>query len=130
MNLPATASDPDEAPTTPPDSEGPAAFNKAEVQELFDTKCVRCHSGTRSVLDLSDDFSSTTVEVPAAGGRAACADSTTRTRIVPGDREGSLLWQKVNGTQDCGDPMPPPGKGTKLTAMERERLGLYIDALK
>ena len=74
-------------------------------------------------------FTKTTVGVAVAGGRAECADSATGTRIVPGDREASLLWQKVNGTQDCGDAMPPPGKGTRLTKTELARLGLYIDAL-
>lgn len=26
--------------------------------------------------------------------------------VIPGDPEGSLLYQKLTGTQDCGDPMP------------------------
>lgn len=110
-------------------TEAPVAFTEAQVQDLFDTKCVRCHAGATTVLDLRN-FKSTTIGVPAATSKSGeCSDSATPTRIVPGDRNGSLLWHKVSGTQDCGDPMPPPLKGTKLTANELESLGLYIDTL-
>lgn len=115
-----------------PDEEtpaGPVAFTDAQVQDLFDTKCVRCHAGAATVLDLRD-FKTTTIGVPAATSKSGeCADTATPTRIAPGDRNASLLWHKVSGTQDCGDPMPPPFKGTKLTASELESLGLYIDQL-
>jgi hypothetical protein len=116
-----------EAPVEEPAA--PVAFTDAEVQELFDTRCVRCHAGATTVLDLRD-FKKTTIGVPAATSSSAeCSDSATPTRIVPGDRNASLLWHKVKGTQDCGDPMPPPLKGTKLTAAQLESLGLYIDGL-
>ena len=108
---------------------GPKAFTDAEVQDLFDGKCVRCHAGATTVLDLRS-FKSTTINVPAStSGSAECSESKTATRIVPGDRNASLLWHKVKGTQDCGNPMPPAGKGVKLTASELESLGLYIDGL-
>lgn len=108
---------------------GPVAFTQAEVQDLIDTKCVRCHTGgADKPFDLRNDFTATTIGV-TADGRSKCADSATQTRIVPGRRDASLLWRKVNGTHDCGDAMPPPGKGTKLTAAQLERLGLYIDSL-
>lgn len=102
------------------------AFTEAEVQDLFDTKCVRCHAKNNTLLDLSS-FAKSTVGVATAGGRAECADSKYRVRIVAGDRNASLLWHKVSGTQDCGDRMPP--SGPRLTADEVERLGLFIDAL-
>lgn len=121
-----TPADETPADETPAD---PVAFTDAEVQDLFNGKCVRCHAGATTVLDLRS-FKSTTIGVPASTSRSAeCADSATPTRIVPGDRNSSLLWKKVTGTQDCGDPMPPAGKGVKLTATELERLGLYIDGL-
>jgi hypothetical protein len=125
---PGTETPAEETPTeeTP---EGPVAFKDSEVQDLFNGKCVRCHSGATTVLDLRS-FKSTTISVPASTSKSAeCAGSKTPTRIVPGDRNASLLWHKVSGTQDCGDPMPPSGKGVKLTATELERLGLYIDGL-
>jgi hypothetical protein len=117
-------------PEEPEEPEGPpVAFTDREVQELFDTKCVRCHTGATTVLELRD-FKSHTIDVPAStSGKAKCADSETPTRIVAGDRQASLIWHKVKGTQDCGDPMPPPSRGSKLTATELERLGLYIDGL-
>lgn len=103
-----------------------AAYTAAEVQDLFDTKCVRCHASNNALLDLSS-FEKSTIGVATAGGRAECATSKYRVRIVPGDREASLLWHKVKGTHDCGEKMPP--SGSRLTADETERLGLYIDAL-
>jgi hypothetical protein len=110
-------------------TEPPVAFTDAELQAVFDTKCVRCHAGATTPMDLRS-FKSTTIDVPASTSRTAeCSDSKTPTRIVPGDRNASLLWHKVTGTQDCGDPMPPPSRGTKLSAIELERLGLYIDGL-
>jgi hypothetical protein len=110
-------------------TEPPVAFTDAELQAVFDTKCVRCHAGATTPMDLRS-FRSTTIDVPASTSKTAkCSDSKTPTRIVPGDRNASLLWHKVKGTQDCGDPMPPPSRGTKLTATELERLGLYIDGL-
>lgn len=110
-------------------NEPPVAFTDSEVQELFDTKCVRCHAGAATPMDLRS-FKSTTINVQASTSSAGeCSDSANTTRIYPGDRERSLLWHKVNGTQDCGDPMPPPFRGTKLKAIELERLGLYIDGL-
>ena len=117
----------DETPSE--ETAAPVAFTDAEVQDLFNGKCVRCHAGATTILDLRS-FKSTTINVPAStSSKAECSDSKTPTRIVPGDRSASLLWNKVNGTQDCGDPMPPAGKGVKLTASELERLGLYIDGL-
>jgi hypothetical protein len=125
---PATETGTDTEETETPEA-APIAFTTAEVQELFDKKCVRCHSGATTVLDLRG-FESETIGVPAStSSKAECSDSKTPTRIVPGDRNASLLWHKVKGTADCGDPMPPPSKGVKLTAAELERLGLYIDAL-
>ena len=80
------------------------------------------------MLDLTS-FAKATIGVAVAPGRNECSKSAFRVRIARGDREASLLWHKVNGTEDCGEPMPPPGKGRALTATELERLGLYIDGL-
>lgn len=124
---PAASSEPSAEGTGEEDTAPPAAaFTEAEVQDLFDTKCVRCHASNNALLDLSS-FAASTVGVATAGGRAECADSKYRVRVAPGDRSASLLWHKVNGTQDCGDRMPP--SGPRLSAGELERLGLYIDGL-
>lgn len=118
----------EETPAEEP-NEPLVAFTDGELQAVFDKKCVRCHAGTSTPMDLRS-FKSTTINVQATTTSAGeCSKSANTTRIVPGDREHSLLWHKVNGTQDCGDPMPPPSRGTRLTATELERLGLYIDGL-
>lgn len=126
------------SPTDPgvdPPVDGPqklAAYTEAEVQQLFDARCVRCHDARSATLDLSSPFTATTVSVRTGGetGKTACAGvSDFTTRIKPGDREASLLWHKVKGTQDCGKPMPYDAQGKKLDATELERLGLYIDGL-
>jgi hypothetical protein len=118
----------EETPVEDP-NEPLVAFTDGEVQDLFNKKCVRCHAGATTPMDLRS-FKSTTINVQASTSSAGeCSKSANTTRIYPGDREHSLLWHKVKGTQDCGDPMPPPSRGTKLTATELERLGLYIDGL-
>ena len=43
------------------------------------------------------------VEEPADGPRCA---GDGRVRVIPGDPDESLLIQKLEGTQDCGDRMP------------------------
>ena len=119
---------------TPPVEE-PAkltAYTQGEVQQLFDDRCVRCHDARSTNLDLSAPFAATTVGVRTGGaaGKTVCAGTSDYTvRIKPGDREASLLWHKVKGTQDCGQPMPYDKDGKKLDATELERLGLYIDGL-
>jgi hypothetical protein len=120
---------PPEGTETETEPATPVAYTDVEVQELLNAKCVRCHAGATTVLDLRS-FASNTIGVPSSkSGKAECSDSKTPIIIAPGDRNGSLLWHKVTGTQDCGDPMPPPTKGVKLTATELEGLGLYIDGL-
>jgi hypothetical protein len=114
------------------EEEAPArvAFTADEVQDLFNVRCVRCHAGNHPVLDLSGSFAERTIGVSTSTGMGAeCEDSKYGVLIVAGDREASLLWHKVNGTQDCGDVMPPVGKGALLGAVDLERLGLFIDGL-
>ncbi len=128
-----TPADPDADP--PADGEStptPAAYTQAEVQALFDARCVKCHDAKSATVDLSAPFVETTVGVPAGStsGKTVCGrDTRIMMRIQPGDREASLLWQKVKGTQDCGSPMPYDKGNKPLDAAELERLGLYIDGL-
>ena len=124
------AADAGDAPVDAGPASPPTAFTAEEVQDLFSITCVRCHAPNDALLDLSS-FAESTIGVPPGTGRdAECATSKYRVRIAAGDREASLLWHKVNGTQDCGDRMPPTGKGAKLDAATLERLGLFIDALE
>jgi hypothetical protein len=83
-------------------------------------------------VNLTEPFTKDTVGVRTGGatGRTICGRGSEHTvRIKPGDREASLLWHKVKGTQDCGDQMPYDKGNKPLDATELERLGLYIDGL-
>ena len=53
--------------------------------------------------------------INAMGG--SCA-SRTRVRVDPGNASGSLIYQKVARTHDCGNAMPP--RGTYPAAATRE----------
>ncbi len=75
----------------------------AEVQaEVIDRRCVACHGAEApdAGLDLTD--LSATVNA---------ASSYTDVLVIPGDAEGSFLYQKLRGTQggDQGERMPPGG---------------------
>ena len=116
----------------PPPADTLTAYTEKEVQALFDARCVRCHDAKSANLDLSEPFTMTTIGIKTGGTRGTvCSRSSDfRVRIKPGDRDGSLLWHKVKGTQDCGRPMPYEQGDTKLDDTELERLGLYIDSLE
>lgn len=123
---------PVEEEPTEPAPEGLEAFTEAEIQTLFDRRCVKCHGPSNALLDLSAPFTRETVGIATntgGGQRGFCASSEHGTRIVPGDRAASLLWHKVKGSHDCGSPMPYDKGNKKLSATELERLGLWIDGL-
>jgi hypothetical protein len=129
---PAPSATADPTPATPEDTPKVTAYTEAEVQDLFDTRCVKCHDARSANVDLSAPFTKNTVGVPTGGttGKTICGrGSEIAMRIQPGDREKSLLWHKVKGTQDCGSPMPYDKGNKPLDVTELERLGLYIDAL-
>jgi hypothetical protein len=141
QTTPPTTGTPAASATTPADSTSPpsgetppktTAYTEAEVQELFDARCVKCHDARSANVDLSAPFTKNTVGVPTGGtsGKTLCGrGSAIAMRIQPGDRAKSLLWHKVKGTQDCGSPMPYDRGNKPLDATELERLGLYIDGL-
>lgn len=131
----ATEPAPSSEPETEAEDDAPPAglepYTEAEVQALFDDRCLKCHGSTNGLLDLSTPFTRETVGVATNAGqkKGFCAGSEYVTRIVPGDRQASLLWHKVKGTHDCGSQMPYDKGNKKLDATELERLGLWIDGL-
>lgn len=124
----------DPAVDAPPDDSASTmvAYTQGEVQKLFDARCVKCHDAKSTSLDLRAPFTEATIGVRpgSTAGKTVCGtDGRMTARIVAGDREASLLWHKVKGTQDCGKAMPYDMDNKPLNATELERLGLYIDQL-
>lgn len=114
------------SPTEPTSLRDLTPYSETEVQALMSHVCTECHyAGSIHDMDLSHFAKATIGVAPRAGG--ACGKSSFEFRIAPGDRNRSLLWAKVKGTQDCGGKMP--GRGAALDDTEIERLGLYIDSL-
>lgn len=68
----------------------------ADILPLFQKQCVACHSATQP---LGGWDSSTYAGVMESGNHAPV--------VVPGDPEGSLLIQKLLGSQTIGSQMPP-----------------------
>lgn len=74
---------------------GPPSFS-ADVLPVFEAKCVMCHGNMGGWDGSSYEATMTT------GNNAPV--------VIPGDPEGSLLGQKLLGTQTEGAIMPPGGK--------------------
>jgi hypothetical protein len=95
-----------------PGPEGPPAAApsfEADVQPLFQAKCVRCHGGKARKADL--DLTS-----PAGalkGGESGPA-------IVPGKPDESLLYEKIH------KGLMPPSKKDRLSAAEVETVRRWI----
>jgi len=89
---------------------------------IINGTCTGCHSaaGHAGGLDMSTQATAYTnlVNVKAAGG--SCGP-TGETRVVPNSSATSLLFNKVNGTQDCGARMPrgqPALSADKITLIK------------
>jgi len=68
----------------------------ADILPLFQGQCAACHSATQP---LGGWNSSSYAGVMESGDHAPV--------VIPGNPEGSLLIQKLLGTQTVGSPMPP-----------------------
>jgi uncharacterized membrane protein len=95
-----------EAEETPTPSEGPPSFAN-DVLPLFEKKCVVCHG-------VLGGWDGTTYEAVMNTGDHAPV-------VIPGDVENSLLAQKILGTHEEGDIMPPGGK------MPEDEINLILD---
>jgi hypothetical protein len=81
-----------------------------EVYAIISAKCAGCHAAghggvTNGKLDMSTKTGAFTnlVGVTAAGTKCG---TKMEIRVVASDSATSLLYNKVNGTQDCGERMP------------------------
>jgi hypothetical protein len=81
---------------------------------MFRQSCRGCHlPGAAYSLDMSTRQGAYVELVGSGQGGPAefitCAENGYM-RVVPFDPDGSLLVQKLEDTQPCGDQMPPGGK--------------------
>ncbi len=90
----------------------PATF-AAAVQPIVAQRCAKCH-----VEESKGQYSLASLESALAGGKNGAAV------VVPGNGEGSLLYQMVAGTAE--KRMPP--KGEPLSAEEVATIKSWIDS--
>ncbi len=77
-----------------------------QVYTIIAADCRPCHTAEDDGdLDMSSRRLAFDNLVNEDASGSACAGDG-RVRVVPGDAEESLLVQKLEGTQDCGDRMP------------------------
>lgn len=90
----------------------PATF-AAAVQPIVAQRCAKCH-----VEESKGQYSLDSLESALAGGKNGAAV------VVPGNGEGSLLYQMVAGTAE--KRMPP--KGEPLSAEDVATIKRWIDS--
>jgi len=95
-------------------------------QFIFTPKCAisGCHVpggiGPMPLRNTNESFTNL-VNAPAAGSGSVCA-ATGILRVNPNDANTSLLYLKVNGTQNCGSRMPLSGQplsSQEITAIQQ-----------
>jgi hypothetical protein len=86
---------------------------RAEFEDLLSRTCGQCHSADSSVVRGGIDYIDNLDELIATN------------RIVPGDPEASLIYQRI----DRGE-MPPPGVEPRVTPDELEAMGRFISRLR
>ena len=92
----------------------PVSFNE-DIRPILSENCFFCHGPDRKHQEADlrlDLFEMATADL---GGYAA---------IVPGDRENSELWLRIN---DKKEPMPPVKSHKTLNADQIELIGRWID---
>jgi len=110
------------------DSGGGGSTEYDKVFAIFEAHCTSCHNAGEQdvpgglVLTPKETAHSNLVGIP--GGGSACGiGSGSHTRVVPGDPDGSLLFQKVRSSTrpPCGDRMPkdkPPLDGADIDTIQ------------
>jgi hypothetical protein len=78
------------------------AYFSSEVLPILLAHCWTCHPPMGD-MDLSSEFAHSSLVGVQSSNHAPAL------RIVPGDPEGSVLWNKVNYTEVYGLGMPPDG---------------------
>jgi mono/diheme cytochrome c family protein len=105
--------------------EDETAPTAADVEAIFDARCVSCHTG-----DDAPAGQNLTLGV-AAVVDVASTEVPTMVRIAPGSLEDSYLWHKVSGTAasvgGVDTQMPLDGTGP-LSQAELDTISGWIEA--
>ena len=78
----------------------------SEIQPIFNSNCINCHSGS----DAEEDLSLTSYNNVMNGGDSGDV-------VIPYDHTNSLLWQYINSSY-----MPPYGSGNDLLTTDQINL--------
>ncbi len=105
--------------------QGEVSFSN-DIQPIFETHCVRCHSGSGEGAEASDYVM---VDYDGVMGGTRFGQV-----VVPGSRMSSALYLVVAGKTAPEIRMPPhndesfaEGRGSMLSANMIEMIGLWID---
>lgn len=91
------------------------AYFSTEVLPIITAHCWTCHPPMGD-MDLSESLAYTSLVGVESSNHAPAL------RVVPGDPDASVLWNKVNYTEVYGLGMPPDG-----TALSSEELATIRD---
>ncbi len=105
-----------QAPDSPVTISAPApvSFNN-EIRPILSENCFHCHGPDPETREEGLRLDLREPAVEDLGGYAA---------IVPGDREASEVWLRIN---DTDDPMPPTKSHKSLKPEQIELIGRWID---
>jgi Ca2+-binding RTX toxin-like protein len=76
-----------------------------EIQPIFNSRCISCHSGVSAPQGLRLDANNSYANLVGV----ASNEVPSLQRVEPGDPDNSYLVQKVEGTADVGGQMPLGG---------------------
>lgn len=105
-----------DASSAAPDASGQGTGGGEQLDPLFSAvfalmteHCVSCH-GAGKTLDLTSPALAHEQLVGVSAKYKACVGDSGMppVRVVSGAANSSLLMAKLEGTQQCGKPMPPP----------------------
>jgi hypothetical protein len=101
----------------PQQQPGPPSLTRVTKEVITAKACASlpCHDNPQNGFVLTSKAALHTDLVDQAAGGPSCGPnsgpdggpSPTYIRVIPGDPENSLLYQKLAGSPPCGDPMPP-----------------------
>ena len=87
-----------------------------DIRPILSRRCTQCHGSADQEAGLDFSTRETALAELDSGDRA----------VVPGDRSGSAMWERIH--LEDGDEMRMPPEGDALTAEEKDLLGQWIDA--